>query len=204
MNLDTHLSAWAAVGQDLILILAFSVAYYQLHATKRAAELTALMKIGDVFSTQHYREGRKFVREQLPQLLQDPSFQRELRDPGAPSSRMQPLLDFLNEWERIASYVELGALPEECVMRSYCSIFLRAWQKTFPAIKLLREGWPTAYEEFEKVSERAARWYKKHHPSAAAPGTPHVSTIKGDVVERRDASIPDRRVQSGADKPLHG
>jgi hypothetical protein len=141
-----------------VLIVGGGVALRQLRSARHSNELSTLTKFAELWESETLREARRFVRDDLASLMDDPSFIGELRQPGS-GARWAVVMPLVNFYEDMATYVYAGALSEKTVMLIYSAAISSTWTRVRASIAVVRdtEGDDLA-NMFEDLAMRAAAW----------------------------------------------
>jgi hypothetical protein len=170
-----------------VLIVGGGVALRQLRSARHSNELSTLTKFAELWESETLREARRFMRDDLPERMDDPSFIGELRRPGS-GVRWAIVLPLLNFYEDMATYVYAGALTEKTVMLIYGGTIWSTWTRMRAAIAVVRDtNGDDVANMFEDLAMRAAAWRERSGAEFRAL--------------KRDPDMPRRRASHDPDRP---
>jgi hypothetical protein len=176
------IQAFASVGTFLIFVLTASFALRQLRSSNRSNQLAGLQAVSSHYNGQDFAGWFKFVMEDLPGKMEDPTFRNELR--LNPIDRDVHLEIRLADWyEEVGILAKYGVVAEKPLIE-----FLRggpetAWGALEGTIALFREIWGSSYyRNFERLAERSRVFYSRLDPQRVSKATSN--TLRGRGADR--------------------
>jgi hypothetical protein len=161
------IGALGSIISSTVIVVGAAAAVRQLRHLRASNEVTALQAIMESSDRADVTESLRFIQRELPEKLRDPAFVAQLAEsPIAGEARA--ILPGVNFWERVGTFVILGAVSERSIMLLYYGPIVNTWAHAAPAFAILRrtQG-PTAGENFEHLAVLATRWLEKQHPREA-------------------------------------
>ena len=154
------ITALASLGTFFVIGATAIAALVQLRHLRAANQLNALLTVLRFPYDPIQREARKFVTEELPQLLADRNFRREIEE-GAVNRAKHKELVVCDYYERIGSFVKNGLLSAELYLDQ--STPELTWRTVEPVISIARrKRGPTVYENFEYLIALSREWEDRH------------------------------------------
>ena len=161
------IGALGSIISSTVIVVSAVAAVRQLRHLRASNEVTALQGIMESSLLPDVTESLRFIQRELPEKLRDPAFVAKLAEnPTAGEARA--VLAGFNFWERVGTFVILGAVSERSIMLLYSWPIVNTWAQAAPALAIVRrtQG-PTAGENFEHLAVLATRWLEKRHPREA-------------------------------------
>jgi len=152
-------SAVSSVISTLVVVIGGIVALRQLRFARHANELATLTKFAELWETETLQKARRFIRDELPNLMHDPAFVADVRRATTTGGAVASLTPLTNFYEDMATYVYTGALSEKTVMLIYGGSLAETWKGVRGVIALLREAQgDDVGNMFEHLAMRATNW----------------------------------------------
>jgi len=183
MNLELW-STLASVGTLLVIGATALTAVVQLRHIRRANQLAGLQSIFAMLQDPGVRELVNYVRHDLAQRMNDPSFRESLL--AIPiDRRLHPELFFCDMYNHVGSFVRSGLIDEHVYLQTDWYNVGLYWELLRDVVALGRQNRPFIFENFEWLAARARRWAQAH------PGGDYPSD------EHRMLDLPDPPVSEG-------
>lgn len=154
-------SALAALGTFVVIGATAIVALVQLRHLRASNQIAAVTTLQATIQSDDFVSARRFIREELPTRLQDPSFRRELnRMPVGDAAR--PLLVVGNCYEELGTFVKRGMVDKDTACDLWSAIVEGDWKQMAPAIAIVRrKHGSSTWENFELMVDLTHRWFKR-------------------------------------------
>ena len=162
MMLETF-SAIAQIGTFVVIAATAVAALVQLRHLRAANDMAAASAFIMEFEGVELRDAFAFVRMQLKQRLEDPTFRAEIV--GAIQDRSKhPEIAVLNFFDLWGGHYRGGAINRTWFMRHNAGVVLGFWELLEPVVVLSAapDGTNTAFEAFEYLSVKAQDWIAAH------------------------------------------
>ena len=139
----------------LVVVVGALAALRQLRYMRYGNEMHTLMALHREWNEEAMIIARQFVGFELSAALEDPSFVDELRASSV-GGRAQHVVSLANFYERVAMYVNGGALSEELAVMEFGVSATNYWPKMRPALAIFRTTRPLpVHYYFEDFAMRA-------------------------------------------------
>ncbi len=149
-----QISAFAAIGQFVVIAIGAAFAYGQLRDLRRQQEAELVQKIFETLNAKEFASALDFVYKELPGRLKEPAYVRDIAEGGATAATHHELLvmHFFNDLGLLVHTGMVGEFPIVSIVASPC---LRAWDRLTPVVELMRRRYPHAYTPFESLVARS-------------------------------------------------
>lgn len=156
------ISALASVGTLIVIAATAIAAIGQLRHMRAGNQISALNELRQFHESEQFLQARKYVFEQLPVLVQDPEFRRQLYLLPGPAS-LRPVSTVANLYETIGALVKRGALDADTVCDLWGTNAVMAWTAFEPVIAARRHVYgPVPWENFEYFVGLSKAWLARH------------------------------------------
>lgn len=186
----------AAFGTFVVIFATAIAALIQLRHLRSANQIASFTRLLQDWESREMVEAWNFVHNELPGLLEDPSFRHELDRRLPPASEKSRLArDYFrrvgNFFEYMGWVVEMGFIDRQNVMRYWAVHILDVWHDLEPCIGIIRRSDSGVFDRFEYLYVLAREWHKDH-PKGTFPKTvPRVDLVdKYREADRLFASAP--------------
>ena len=135
------LEAWGTVASfgTLIVIAATAIAaLVQLRHMRSSNQIAALTEMRETLESERFSRSRRFVAEQLPKFLADPTELSKLRNEILPPE-LDAVRDAANFFETMGAFVKLGIVDQTLVCDLYDGVVFGWWKQLEPIIMIRRE-----------------------------------------------------------------
>jgi hypothetical protein len=153
-------STIASVGTFLVIAATAVVAIIQLRHTRSGNQIAAAMTIHSFVESQEFQEGRRFIRDELVNCLQDVEFRRTL---GATTTRAaRPMILVGNYYEEIGIFVKYGLVDENIASEMWSNEIVADWERMAPAIAIMQQRGSFGWKNFEYIFTLCEAWLKRY------------------------------------------
>lgn len=166
-----------------MVILATAIAaIVQLRHLRSANEIASFTRLLQDWESRDMVEAWDFVQNEIPRLLDDPSFRHELDRRLPPTSERARLAKACyrrvgNFFEYMGWMVEMRFLDRENVMRYWAAHILAVWKDFEPLIGIFRRSDTGVFDRFEYLCALANEWSKKHPEGTFPKGVQRVDIV---------------------------
>jgi len=167
----------------LVVVVGALAALRQLRYMRYGNEMHTLMALHREWNEEAMIIARQFVGFELSAALEDPSFVDELRASSV-GGRAQHVVSLANFYERVAMYVNGGALSEELAVMEFGVSATNYWPKMRPALAIFRTTRPLP--GFVAIP-RWTRWSPRQTPRSTR--APHLRSV-ARIPPRKGGSAP--------------
>jgi len=174
-------SLWNAVVSTATLLVVAGAAFAalrQIRHLRAQTTLAGLLKVLDDWRDPEFQRIVSYVRNELPQKVQDPAFLEDL-DHVLDHAKHPELA--VGEWfEQIGSYMKHGLLDERIMMDVASSSSNTMWQALAPVVgRMRRTRGDALWENFEYMAARGVL-FQRAHPNGCYPrNTPRMAELGG-------------------------
>jgi hypothetical protein len=174
------IAAWASFGTFVVIGASAAAALVQLRHMRAGNQLEALLSLERDFRHPELQSAIRYIQDDLPQRLDDPSYRGQLAAMGFVDSSVHPELVVCNWFNEIGTLLKHGLVAEGPFMDLFGRLIVHCWALVASAVAIMRRTRGDAqYHDFEYLAIRAARWVDLH---------PHGTFPRGVTRE----SLPDR------------
>jgi Domain of unknown function (DUF4760) len=154
-------STIASVGTFLVIAATAVVAIIQLRHTRSSNQIAAAMTIHSVVESEEFQEGRRFIRDELINCLDDAEFRRTL---GVSTNKAaRPMIFVGNYYEEIGIFVKYGLVDENIACEMWSNEIVTDWKRMVPAITIIRQNRPSfGWQNFEYMVTVCEAWLKRY------------------------------------------
>jgi hypothetical protein len=143
----------------------------QLEQTRRAVQFEAVRSVLLEMADPKFVEAYRFVMHELPQLLQDEKFYRELGQVGIADDEVHKEIYLLRALDRVGAYVKYGLIDGPIVYDTYAPRILLSWESMTRIVAIHRQiASASLYQTAEFLYDDCARWSKKNGSHAEIMG----------------------------------
>ena len=179
MTLD--LGLWNAIVSTVTLVVVAGAAFAalrQIRQLRAQTTLAGLLKVLDDWRDPEFQRIVSYVRNELPQKLQDPTFLDDL-DHRFDQDK-HPEIAICAWYEQIGSYIKHGLLDERIMMDVASSSTNTMWHALQPVVERMRRTRNDAlWENFEYMAARGVL-FERAHPHGCYPrDTPRMAELGG-------------------------
>jgi hypothetical protein len=146
------LEAWstvASLGTFLVIAATAIAALFQIRHTRSSNQIAAVTEMRETLESEKFGQARRFVLEQLPEILADPAGRNKLRGETLPHE-LDPARDVGNFFETMGAFVKLGIVDQALVCDLWDGVVFRTWKQLEPLIMIRRNvGYRGLWANFE-------------------------------------------------------
>lgn len=156
-------STIASVGTFVVITATAIAAVLQLRHLRAANMVAAIQSFFNAFEGPELREAFRFVRNELPLRLEDPTFRHELRA-GLTDRAKHPEVTICNFFDQWGLYYRDGVIDRESFMRTNAAVICGFWDRLEPIAALLADPVKgnQSFQHFEYLTIKARRWLERH------------------------------------------
>jgi hypothetical protein len=185
-------SLWNALVSTATLLVVAGAAFAalrQIRQLRAQTTLAGLLKVLDDWRDPEFQRVMSYVRNELPQKVQDPAFLEELDHALDPVKH--PEIAICSWYEQIGSYMKHGLLDERIMMDVASSSSNTMWHALQPVVERMRRTRGDAlYENFEYMAARGVL-FQRAHPNGCYPrDTPRMAEFGGAHAYGRPVETP--------------
>jgi hypothetical protein len=139
----------------------------QLEQTRRATQFEAVRSVLLEMADPKFVDAYRFVVRELPQLLEDEKFYRELGQIGLADDEVHKEIYLLRALDRVGAYVKYGLIDGPIVYDTYAPRILLSWESIKQVVAIHRQiASASLYRTAEFLYDDCARWTKSNgsHP----------------------------------------
>ena len=165
----------ASVGTLAVITATAIAAIAQLRHVRTSNQIALLTKLHDTLQSEDFVQARRFIREELPELLSDPARRRELQRYATTDLRLATMLG--NFYENVGMFVRLGTVDRTTVCVLWNGLIVEAWSGLAPLLAVMRDE-PAKFavwENFEYLVTVAEDWTARHPNGDYPPNTRRLS-----------------------------
>jgi hypothetical protein len=174
-------SLWNAIVSTVTLVVVAGAAFAalrQIRQLRAQTTLAGLLKVLDDWRDPEFQRIVSYVRNELPQKLQDPTFLDDL-DHGSDQDK-HPEIAICAWYEQIGSYIKHGLLDERIMMDVASSSTNTMWHALEPVVERMRLTRSKAlWENFEYMAARGILFERAHPNGCYPPDTPRMAELGG-------------------------
>jgi hypothetical protein len=157
-----ELTAFASIGTFVVIAVTAIAAIVQLRHIRAANQLAGVLEYIKIWESEPMQQANKFIRDELPAKLREPSYRRELFQSHVNRSAHPELI--AADWcEQAGSYIKYGLISPPQFLDIAGAYVERVWQdlKEVVAIRRVISG-PAMYENFEYLAALQLQWDERH------------------------------------------
>lgn len=154
MSIWEQISAFAALGQFVVIAVAALFAYLQLRGLRRQQEAELIQHIFEQLNAEELASALDFVYDTLPQKLTEAQYVREIFQ-GRASAKTHPELAAMHFFNALGLLVHSRMVGERTIVPIVASPCMRVWERVAPVVELMRRRYPHAYTPFESLVVRS-------------------------------------------------
>jgi hypothetical protein len=179
--LTVDLGLWnALVSTATLLVVAGAgfAALRQIRQLRAQTTLAGLLKVLDDWRDPEFQRIVAYVRNELPQKVQEPGFLDDLEH--MTDQEKHPELAIGEWYEQIGSYMKHGLLDETIMLDVASSSTNTMWRSLAPVVERMRRTRGDAlWENFEYMAARGVL-FQRAHPNGCYPrNTPRMAELGG-------------------------
>ena len=179
MTLDYSL--WNALVSTATLLVVAGAAFAalrQIRQLRAQTTLAGLLKVLDDWRDPEFQRIVAYVRNELPQKVQEPGFLDDLEH--MTDQEKHPELAIGEWYEQIGSYMKHGLLDETIMLDVASSSTNTMWRSLAPVVERMRRTRGDAlWENFEYMAARGVL-FQRAHPNGCYPrNTPRMAELGG-------------------------
>ena len=179
MTLDYSLwNALVSTATLLVVAGAGFAALRQIRQLRAQTTLAGLLKVLDDWRDPEFQRIVAYVRNELPQKVQEPGFLDDLEH--MTDQEKHPELAIGEWYEQIGSYMKHGLLDETIMLDVASSSTNTMWRSLAPVVERMRRTRGDAlWENFEYMAARGVL-FQRAHPNGCYPrNTPRMAELGG-------------------------
>ncbi len=134
------LEVWSTVASfaTLVVIAATAIAALaQLRHTRSANQIAAVTELDKMLASEKLSQARRFVAEELPKLLADPTKRSKLAAEPFPRE-IEAIRDVANFFEVLGVFVKRGLIDRSLACDLWDGVVYQAWKQLEPVIVIRR------------------------------------------------------------------
>lgn len=163
--------AWgslASLGTFLVIAATAIAALIQLRHTRSSNQIAAVTEMRETLESEQFGKARRYVAQQLQELLADPSERNKLGSVVFPPE-FDAVRDVANFFETMGAFVKLGIVDRTLVCDLWDGAVFRTWKQLEPVIMIRRKvsdrGLWANFEYLAVVCEKSlAKTEGDHYP----------------------------------------
>lgn len=171
---------WSTIfaGCTFVVIAATAAAaLIQLRHLRASNQLAGMMEINRMWHDPQIQAWFNFVRDDLPEKLQDPDFLAGLTGDQI-DRRVHVELYVADYWEQIGGYVKHGLIDERSLLDLGSDAIVGFWEMLWPVTSIRREhSGPAIYENFEYLAVRSRQWTARWPNGTYPRGMPRFADL---------------------------
>jgi hypothetical protein len=183
-------SAISQVGTFIVIAATAVTAIVQLRHIRSGNQLLWMRGLAQDYEGAEFRDAFHFVRAQLADRLNEPSFRKELRF-GLVDRAKHPEVVILNLFENWGRYYRGGAVDRVLFLSQFCRVIVSHWDTLEPVITLIATrtgGENTSFGSFEYLAVKARDWMASNPHADYPKGVPRIPLTDRWAVE--DGRVP--------------
>lgn len=164
------ISAIASVGTFVVIAATAAAAVVQLHHLRGSNQIIALNEIREVIESEKFTRARRFIVEELPQLMKEPGAKESLRTPVI-DKRFEGASYVGNVFENLGSLVKYRFIDPEIACDIWAGVVLSIWESLRPMTRerrLRSQRFSALWENFEYLAVLCED-FSARHPQGAYP-----------------------------------
>jgi len=190
--MTTDFALWNAVVSTVTMLVVAGTAFAalrQIRHLRAQTTLAGMLKVLDDWRDPEFQRIMSYVRNELPQKVQDPAFLTELDHALDPVKH--PEISICAWFEQIGSYMKHGLLDERIMMDVASSSTNTMWQALQPVVERMRRTRGDAlWENFEYMAARGVL-FQRAYPNGCYPrNTPRMAELGGAHAYGRAVETP--------------
>lgn len=156
-------TAIATAGTFVVIAASAVAALLQLRHMRGSNQIVALTECRETMESREFQEARRFVRNTLPSMLQDPSVLRALA--SGPMPELYPANYIGNFFESMGGFVRFGIIDKTIACDLWCGVVYGSWLSLLPMTRIIRERDPGLWENFEYLAVLSQDFMNRHPTS---------------------------------------
>ena len=135
------LEAWSTVASlvTLIVLTATAIAALsQMRHARSSNQIAAVTEMRETMESERFRAARRFVAEQVPQLVADPAERKKLWDENL-AAEFDAIRELASFFETMGAFVKLGIVDRALVCDLWDGIVFTTWKQLEPVIMIRRK-----------------------------------------------------------------
>jgi hypothetical protein len=183
-----NLQLWSTISSVATLVViavTAIVALVQLKHIQRGNQLAGLQSILGMLQDPGVRELVNYVRHDLAERMNDPSFRESLRDIPV-DRRKHPEFFLCDLYNHVGSFVRSGLIDESVYLQTDWYNVSLYWGLLHDAIAEGRHGRPYIFENFEWLAARAQQWIDEHPHGDYPAGERRMVDVDSDATSALD------------------
>jgi hypothetical protein len=187
------LEAWTIVASfaTLVVIAATAVAALtQLRHTRSANQIAAVTELDKLLGSEKLSQARRFVAEELPKLLADPTRRSKLAVEPFPTE-LEAIRDVANFFEVLGVFVKRGIIDRTLACDLWDGVVYQAWKQLEPVVVIRRRQARGLCANFEYLAVLCERSLAKTQGDYYPRGVPRM-TIDKRSLEAAEAFAEDQ------------
>lgn len=173
------LTALASVGTFLVIAASAVAALLQLRHLRSSNQIAAYNECRETMESQAFRDALAFIRNELPQRLQQPGMPEEIVRRSL-SDEYGVIRLVANLFESMGLFVKVRMMEERIACELWSGIVLDAWNNLRPLTKAVRVHRPGVWINFEYMAALAER-YIEQYPNGEYPHSVKRMPLEGQV-----------------------
>jgi Domain of unknown function (DUF4760) len=159
------LEAWSIVasfGTFAVIAATAIAALVQLHHMRSSNQIAAVTELSKTLDSAKFTSARRFVAEQVPKLIDDPSGRRKLGADILPPE-VEAVAEVANFFEVMGVFVKRGVIDRAIVCDLWDGIVFKSWKQLEPVVMIRRTVYyPGAWASFEYLAVICEKSLSKH------------------------------------------
>jgi len=167
-------------GATFCVIAATAIAaVVQLRHLRATNQLSALVTILQDWQKPQMQAWVRFVREEMPDRLEDREYLGSLGDKRADRD-LHPWLHLCDYYEQLGAYIKFGLVDRRSFLDLGGANVVDFYRTMRPAIERARvlRGSDAAFENFEYLAVISLQWLKRHPQGTYPAGAPRFSELE--------------------------
>ena len=198
------LEAWGIVASfaTLLVIAATAIAaLLQLRHTRSANQIAAVTELDKVLGSEKLSHARRFVAEEVPKLLADPTKRSKLAAEPFPTE-IEAIRDVGNFFELLGVFVKRRIIDRTLACDLWDGVVYQAWKQLEPVVMIRRlrvRGLWTSFEYLAVLSEKSlAKTQGDYYPRGVPRMTIDRRSLEAAAAVAQDeAEATQPRVEEG-------
>jgi hypothetical protein len=159
-------TALATLGTGIAIILTVLLGVRQLRVTgaqldqlRRATQLEGAMKIFEDLNSDEFRDSMRFIMNEVPKRMADPTFRAEVALGGMADDKVHKELHVMRTFERVGTYVRSGLIDGPIVYNYAISVIAVTWEGLVDVVRSHRDAHGEGFwENYEFLYTDAIQW----------------------------------------------
>ena len=171
------LTTVASIGTFVVIAATAVAAFVQLRHVRGSNAIAALTECREVLESEEFQAARRFINDDLPEMLKDERVRRELTDATLPI-RLQHVNTVGNFFESLGAFVRHGIIDKEIACSLWSAVVVRNWESLSPALAIMRrKSGASLWEQFEYLASISKAWLDRHRDGDFPPGAEHMPIV---------------------------